>query len=139
VRKPLRPSSDIVQGMEEADANAILAKNLRYFMQRPSSPYRTANALAEAAGMSANTVRYYLDEKKRPARSANGVGFPTMNKLSKLAEKLGCEVWELLHPDIERSLSEREMYRKVQADFERIREGANQAADAKPVSRLRTS
>lgn len=101
--------------------------------------YRTANALAVAAGVAPNTVRNYLDPKKRAAKGENkDEGYPTIDKLALLASKLGCEVWELLHPDIERSISEREMYKKVEADFNRIRDDAKRAADAKPVSRLRT-
>jgi hypothetical protein len=30
-------------------------------------------------------------------------------------------VWELLHPDIERSLREREMYEKIETDFTGIK------------------
>jgi hypothetical protein len=136
----LRTSSGILFGMAQPDdLNAILAKNLDYMMKREGSLYTTANALGVAAGIAANSVRNYLDPTRRTVTAEKPEGFPTLDKLQALATKLNCAVWELLHPDIERSLREREMYRKVEADFERIKQDAKTAADAKPVSRLRTS
>jgi hypothetical protein len=138
--KTLRTSSGIFFGMAQTDdLNAILAKNLDYMMKRPGSLYPNANSLSVAAGIAANTVRNYLDPTRRTVTSDKPEGFPTLDKLQALASKLNCAVWELLHPDIERSLREREMYRKVEADFDRIQNEAKSAADAKPVSRLRTS
>lgn len=122
---------------KDQDLNAVIARNLKFWMSRPGSPYRNANALGAAAGIAPNTVRNFLDHKKRTTTLDKPEGYPTLDKLALLAEKLGCAVWELLHPDIERSMSEREMYRKVQADFERIQAEATKAADAKPVSTLR--
>jgi hypothetical protein len=136
----LRTSSGILFGMAQPDdLNAILAKNLDYMMKREGSLYTTANALGVAAGIAANSVRNYLDPTRRTVTAEKPEGFPTLDKLQALATKLNCAVWELLHPDIERSLREREMYRKVEADFERIKQDAKTAADSKPVSRLRTS
>lgn len=96
--------------------NEILARNLKFFMARPSSLYRTANSLA-GDGISANTVRNLLDPKKRTTTLDKPVGYPTLDKLAALAGKLGCEAWELLHPDIEQSLRERAMYKNIQANF----------------------
>jgi hypothetical protein len=98
------------------DLNLILAHNLRFFMRR-SDQYQNANALGVAANISPNTVRNYLDPKKRTVTTEKPEGFPTIDKLASLSEKLGCQVWELLHPDIERSLREREMYGKIEQDF----------------------
>lgn len=99
------------------DLNTLIAKNLRYFMSRPSCEYRNPNALGVKAGISPNTVRYLLDYKKRTVTRDKPEGYPTLDTLGKLAGPLGCKVWELLHPDIERSLREREMYRSIEADF----------------------
>lgn len=96
--------------------NEIVAKNIRFFMSRPSSVYRTANSLA-GDGLAANTVRNLLDPKKRTTTLDKPVGYPTLDKLATIATKLGCEVWELLHPDIEQSLRERAMYRSIRKDF----------------------
>lgn len=109
--------------------NAILARNLHFWMSRENALYKNANALGVAAGIAANTVRNYLEPTKRRSVTDKGEGFPTVDKLAALASKLGCEVWELLHPDIEQSIREREMYKKVEADFKRIQEQANRAAE----------
>lgn len=103
--------------MSKPDLSVLLAKNLQFFMQRPGCLYPNANALGKAAGISPSSVRHYLEPHKRPASTRKPVGFPTLDKLAAIAEKLGVEVWELLHPDIERSLSEREMYRRIESDY----------------------
>lgn len=97
--------------------NALIAKNLRFFMDRPGSMYRNANALGKKAGVAPNTVHNLLNPKKRTVTTTKPEGYPTLDKLEKIAKALGVEVWELLHPDIKRSLDERDMYRKIEADF----------------------
>ncbi len=98
------------------DINAILAKNIRFFMKlKKTNP----NALAIKEQLSANTIRNAINYKARP-KADNEVGYPTLGKLELLATRLGVEVWELLHPDIEKSLREREFYRKMEADFAEI-------------------
>lgn len=115
--------------MTKPDLSALLAKNLQFFMQRSGCPYPNANALGKAAGISPSSVRHYLEPQKRPASTRKPVGFPTLDKLAAIADKLGVDVWELLHPDIERSLSEREMYRRIELDYlARVKE--KQAAQA---------
>lgn len=80
-------------------------------MGRPSCDYKTANALGVAAGVNPGTVRYLIDPAKRVTTTAKKPeGYPLLDILGKLADKLGCEVWELLHPDIERSIRERLTY-----------------------------
>lgn len=116
--------------------NTVIARNLKYWMRREGCLYPNANSLGKAAGIAPNTVRNLLDPSKRTVTSEKPDGAPTLDKLEKIAEKLECEVWELLHPDIEKSLREREVYRNVQADFDRIRDKAKAAADARSPSRL---
>lgn len=107
----------MVRAMPKRDINQVVAENLNYFMQRAGSEYRNANALGDAADVAPNTIRYYLHPKKRPLSSAKGAGYPVLDTLARLAGKLGCEVWELLHPDLARSFREREMYKTVESDF----------------------
>ena len=95
---------------------ALISKNIKYFMGL-SENYKNANALAGAAKLSPNTVRNYMDPEKRTVTEGKPLGFPTLDKLAKLAKPLRCEVWELLHPDIERSRRERSMYSKIEQDF----------------------
>lgn len=100
------------------DLRQVVAQNLRYFMGLESCPYATANALAVAAKVAPNTVRNYLDPTKRTVTTGKPDGYPTLDKLKALADALGREPWELLHPDIQRSLSEREMYKTIESDFQ---------------------
>ncbi len=110
-------SSGIVFAMpKRLDLNLILAHNLRFFMAN-NEACKNANALATKAGIAPGTVRNYLDHRKRTVTTEKPEGFPTLDILATLAVHLGCEVWELLHPDIERSIREREMYEKIETDF----------------------
>src|SRR5262245_33621312 len=115
--KNLSTSSSILQGVARVDLRRVIAGNLKYFMQRPGSLYKTANALGVAAKVAPNTVRNLLDPRKRTVTSTKPEGYPTLDKLEALALRLGCEVWELLHPDLERSIREREMYSKIEHDY----------------------
>lgn len=40
-------------------------------------------------------------------------GYPKIDTLESVASLLGREVWELLHPDIERAIKERQIYDSV--------------------------
>jgi hypothetical protein len=104
---------------KDRQLQATLARNLRYFMGRETCPYKNPNALGIAAGVSPNTVRNLLDPSRRTTTSTKLEGFPTMDKLVSICDKLGCAVWELLHPDIERSIREREMYQAIESDYQR--------------------
>lgn len=96
---------------------ALISKNIQYFMGLKDCQYKTANAVAKVARLSPNTVRNYIDGRKRTVTTDKPLGFPLLDKLAKLTKPLNCEVWELLHPDIERSRRERDMYKKIEADF----------------------
>lgn len=99
------------------DLRAIIAENLRFFMDREDSLYRNANALSIAAKMSANSVRNILDPDRRPTTTEKGEGYPLLDTLAAIAGALGVQVWELLHPDIQRSMRERDLYRTVESGF----------------------
>lgn len=116
--KTLSMSSGIVSSVESPpDLRWLIAKNLRYFMDREKSLYRNANALAVAAKVAPNTVRNLLDPNKRTTTTEKPDGYPTIDKLERIGRVLGCEVWEILHPNIERSLREREFYSHIERDF----------------------
>ena len=99
--------------------NRVLAKNLAYFMARTES-LGNANALGLKAKIAPNTVSNLLRPHRRTVTDTKPEGYPTLDKLARIAAALGIEVWELLHPDIEKSLREREMYRALEKDFRRI-------------------
>lgn len=99
----------------------IIGDNLRFFMAR-STNCKNPNALHQEARrqgkrISANTVRYLLDNSKRTTTTEKPEGYPTLDKLEVATEVLGIQVWELLHPDIERSLKERDYYARSEQSF----------------------
>lgn len=111
-RKTWRRSSGSVDYVA-LPLNKILAKNLRFFMDQPGCAYRNANSLSQVSGVSANTIRNILTPSKRTVTSDKPEGYPVLDILEKLASHLKCQTWELLHPDIQKSLREREMYRNI--------------------------
>lgn len=110
------------------DINAIIAKNLRFLMDRPGSTLSNPTSLGKAAGVAANTVANLLDARKRTTTSAKPVGYPTLDKLVRIARALNVQVWEILHPDIERSLREREFYARIERDFKSLPQNGSSAA-----------
>lgn len=122
--------------MPTRDLNQLIADNLKFFMQRPKSMYRNANALASIAKIAPNTVRNLLEPSKRTVTSTKPIGYPTLDKLAKIAAPLGCEVWELLHPDIRQSLREREMYRSIEKNLQHIKEAGDNGHHA-PAGKAR--
>lgn len=104
------------------DLRLLLAKNLRYFMGREKSLYRNANALGKAAKIAPNTVRNLLGTIKRTTTEDKPEGYPTLDKLEAIAKALGCQVWELLHPDVEKSKREKEFYEAMLANFKKLPE-----------------
>ncbi len=109
-------SSSKVCGMETRRTLArILADNLNFFMSKEGCPYPNANSLAVAARVAPNSVRNLLAPSKRTVTADKPEGFPQLDTVQKVAAKLGLQVWELFHPDIERSLREREIYAQLEA------------------------
>jgi hypothetical protein len=115
--KTLEASRVIVSRMKNRDLRQVVARNLNFFMQRESCLYRNPNALGVAAKVAPNTVRNLLNPKKRTVTISKPEGYPTLDKLERIAQKLPCEVWELLHPDIEKSIRERETYMRLPNSF----------------------
>lgn len=99
------------------DLRHTLAENLRFFMGKSES-YGNANRLGTALSISPNTVRNLLNPKQRPVTADKPEGYPTLDTLLKIAGRLDCQVWELLHPDIQRSIREREMYERIESDYQ---------------------
>lgn len=121
-------------GMEKTRTlAAILAGNLEFFMSREGCPYPNANSLGEAALVAPNSVRNLLKPAKRTVTRDKPEGFPQLDTVAKIAKKLNVEVWELFHPDIEKSLRERAMYAQIEADF-----AAKSGVQPQPKTRTKT-
>ena len=121
----LSMSSGIVRSMSKSiDLRLTLAHNLRYFMSRKESLYKNANALGVAAKIAPNTVRHLLGTIPRTLGKKKPVGYPTLDKLEAIAKVLNCDVWHLLHPDIEKFIREQKFYEAVLANFHKMTEEA---------------
>jgi len=103
---------------KKPDLNAVVARNLRYFMER-SADCKNPNALSvrSKGAVSPQTVRNLTDPRQRPTTTDKFVGYPNLDKLAVVAETLGVEVWELLHPNIEQARRAKELYERLEATF----------------------
>jgi hypothetical protein len=89
-----------------------LARNLRDKWKKKG--FRSAHDLStKIPGLSSNSIRgwLYLADKKKPRHVKS---YPRLDLLERVAERLGCDIWELFHPDIDR-------LRKDLAELERLR------------------
>lgn len=101
----------------EKDLRLILAYNMRYFMSMRREDCGNANALAVKAGLAANTVRNFLDPSRRTVTANKPKGYPQLDNIECIAKALNCQVYELLHPNIERHHRERKMYANIERDY----------------------
>lgn len=113
--KTLSTSSDTLDRMAKEDLNTIIARNLKRFMAAPGCLYPNANALSVATNgkVSPGTIRNLREPEKRTTMPERTEGYPRIDTLETVASLLGREVWELLHPDLDRSTKERELYAQV--------------------------
>lgn len=105
---------------KKPNLNEVVARNLAYLMGRPGCLYNNPTALARAALVAPNTVRNLLDPTRRTklyAHTSKREGYPNLDMLERIADKLGCEVWELIHPNIEQAQKAQEIYESLEATF----------------------
>lgn len=100
-------------GIDENDINVMLARNLR---QQMEMKYGNVNQseLARDASVAQKTISNILARERGPAPS------PSLTVVQKLAEALGIEAWQLLHPDPDRAEREQEFYRRIEKDFSNL-------------------
>ncbi len=98
---------------EENDVNVQLAKNLRVAMEMKFGSVNQSE-LARLAGVAQKTVSNVLARERGPAPS------PSLTVVQRLAEALGIEAWQLIHPDPERAEREQEFYRRIEKDFSKL-------------------
>jgi len=87
---------------------SAFATSLRYFMGD-----RTPNDVGVKLGKSPNTIRNWL--RLSDPTEHNSGNFPQIDTLDAVAKELDCEVWELLHPDIEQLQSDLALISKTKA------------------------
>ncbi len=118
MRRILDASSVTVPRMAKKSLHVVLSENLAWFMNRPGCHYPNAHALSARTKISRTTIGYLLKPGSRPYQSVKkSGGYPTLDKLEIIADALGCHVWELLHPNIEQSKRERDMYAQIERDY----------------------
>jgi hypothetical protein len=90
----------------------VLARNLRDRWKKKG--FRSAHDLStKIPGLSSNSIRGWLNlaDKTRPRHVKS---YPRLDLLERVTERLGCDIWELFHPDIEQ-------LKKDLAELERLR------------------
>ncbi len=98
---------------DENDINVILARNLRTQMEMKYGNVNQSE-LARAADVAQKTISNVLARERGPAPS------PSLTIVQRLADALGIEAWQLLHPDPVRAEREQEFYRKLEKDFAKL-------------------
>lgn len=76
----------------EKDINAVVAENLRHWMDKAQV---TQAHLAGLAGVSQKTISNYLNPTQRIEGSSGKQGSPKLYELDLIARALGIEVWQL--------------------------------------------
>lgn len=106
-RNILRPSSDTFTAMDPRAILAIvIAENVKRLMKE-QGVYRNPNALAKAINtptrkVSANSIAYLFKPERRPKGEKIRNTLPRLETLAHAASKLDCQVWELLHPNLDK-------------------------------------
>jgi transcriptional regulator with XRE-family HTH domain len=110
-------------GMDE-DITKILARNLKRFMEEGPAPL-SQNALAKKSKVAQTGIGYMLNPETRAPTQSGKLSSPTIARLEKVAQALGKETWQLLHPDPDQaplSATERARYAEFQKSMQRMRE-----------------
>lgn len=103
-RNLLRTSSDTVSSMENrSNLSNVIARNATFLMLRQGL-YDNPTALASAINtptkkVAPNSIAYIFKPQLRPKGKTKDT-LPRLEILAAAAAKLGCETWELLHPDL---------------------------------------
>jgi lambda repressor-like predicted transcriptional regulator len=117
------------------DLSDVIARNLAFLMEHGRRKWESATALANEAKISPNTLQNMLTPGRRRVSVTKTRIYPTLDKLAAVAGALGCEPWELLHPNLEQARLDREALQKVRAAMARDTE--NEVANVPPGSMRR--
>jgi len=116
-------------------AMANLKRSVDYFLTLKEKSPESDRELAHYLGLAANTVgNWFPKSGEKPATNAR------VDKLAIVANKLNCEVWQLLHPDIQslqRDLDRLESIRRMwpeKLETDESQPVSDLEGDHKPVS-----
>lgn len=106
------------------DVTKILARNLKAFMDEGPVTI-SQNALAKKSKVSQTGIGFMLHPEKRLPTQSGRLASPTLARLERVAQALGKEAWQLIHPDPNQaplSAKERARYEAFKASMKRMRE-----------------
>lgn len=95
------------------DIKNTLAVNLQHLMEQ-SADLKSQNALAKRSKVGQTTIGNYL-------RPDSYKGYPSLEKIEKLARALGIDTWALLHPKLGSNVltgKEFDIYQKIRRALE---------------------
>ena len=95
------------------DIKNTLAVNLQHLMEE-SADLKSQNALAKRSKVGQTTIGNYL-------RPESYRGYPSLEKVEKLARALGVDTWSLIHPTLgSNCLNDKDLeaYRKIRRALE---------------------
>lgn len=95
------------------DIKNTLAVNLLHLMEE-SADLKSQNALGKRSGVGQTTIGNYLMPDSYP-------GYPSMEKIIKIAKALGVDTWVLIHPTLGANClpdGDMEAYRMIRKAFE---------------------
>lgn len=115
----------------------VIARNAKALLEKKSRDFPSVNALATAINTpvhraSANSIAYVFKPTKRPRGDKHADTLPRLDTLSLVAEKLGCDVWELLHPDIQALRRKLDVYETMARNFNTTDGAATHIAEPLP-------
>jgi hypothetical protein len=120
-RRTLHDASDNFAGVQDERGAPLLtsqelyeafARNLRTLWEKKG--FNSAHDLAsKIPGLSSNSIRGWISlaDKKRPRHAKS---YPRLDLLERVAERLGVDIWELFHPNLDK-------LKKDLAELERLR------------------
>jgi transcriptional regulator with XRE-family HTH domain len=115
--------------MGKTTINQILAKNLKAAMEARFDGVVNQSELARVSGVSQKSISNLLHpENREKAKAKDGetegkegkVPSTSLATLVDLAKALNVEVWELLHPNLERSRREHQFYQQIDRAYKKL-------------------
>lgn len=108
--------------MDNEPIAAVLARNLKAAMQAAHNGHGISQMqLARISGVGQTTISSMLRPFERYNPSGKIGSSPTVERVAAIARALGCEAWELLHPNVDRAHREHQMYEQIRRKYAALR------------------
>lgn len=111
--------------MKTLHISQLFASNLREAMKRKYGLKKNGevnqSSLAEDSHVDQKSISNYLGALKPDNKlNPDALSSPSLVSLAKMAEALGMQPWELIHPDINKAMREQELYRRIEREFQNL-------------------